>query len=182
MSVLPMWSAAMDPRVLMARASPWASGQSSFDGRSPAVRRAGGNSPEHLLLDYGEMRARLDVVEGTAMAGPVTLSFIVPDDPHLALRLQTIAAFRSAPLRRRHFALARQMAAVQSADLRQAGASLREIADVMLGLGAWPGDGEHRKSQVRRMVVIGDRLVRAGPRSVLAGVAGLATKLEIRLD
>jgi hypothetical protein len=37
----------------------------------------------------------------------------------------------------------------------------------VLGPGAWPGDGEHRKSLVRRMIAAGDQMIRAGPAGAL---------------
>jgi hypothetical protein len=52
-------------------------------------------------------------------------------------------------------------------DARQAGASLRETADILLGPGAWPGDGEHRKSYVRRLLNVGSHLIDSGPREIL---------------
>jgi hypothetical protein len=59
-------------------------------------------------------------------------------------------------------------------DAREAGASLRDIAELLLGPGDWPGDGEWRKSQARRLVQAGASLIRSGPRSILME-AGEAT-------
>lgn len=57
---------------------------------------------------------------------------------------------------------------MNAVDGRDAGASLKDIADHVLGPGDWPGDGEHRKSMIRRMIVNGDRMLSVGPRAILA--------------
>jgi hypothetical protein len=37
----------------------------------------------------------------------------------------------------------------------------------VLGPGAWPGEGEHRKSLVRRLIAAGDRMIHSGPIATL---------------
>ena len=172
--MLPVWSAAADPRVLAVRASP----SGGRDQRSFAmIREAGrvvrGSAGEHVLVERGGAVFRLDVIEGTVLAGPVSLRFDLPDDCRLEERLAVIRAFVGRPaVTRHHLQFAGRLQALHAADARAAGASLREIADGLFGHGDWPGDGEHRKSLVRRMIATGERMVRAGPRAVLAGHSG----------
>ncbi|QPI71957.1 DNA -binding domain-containing protein [Sphingobium sp. Cam5-1] len=54
-----------------------------------------------------------------------------------------------------------------SVDARRAGASLRDIADLLLGPGDWPGDGEYRKSRARRLLAAGEAMIRGGPSAIL---------------
>lgn len=166
-----MWTAAIDPRVVAVRALKPAGGHARlFDGQSAGVRMVQSQRCEHLVIDHDRGIIRLDVIDGTVAAGPVTLRFDLSDDDRLDLQLSAMRAFRGlAPLARSHVQLARRLLALQAVDARDAGASLRETADIVLGPGAWPGDGEHRKSLVRRMVVAGARAVRAGPKAILDG-------------
>jgi len=169
--VLPMWAATIDPRVLSVRALKPADGHSRlFDGHGASVRMVRGSGCEHLAVDHDSETIRLDVIQGTVAAGPVTLRFDLPDDDRLDLQLSAIRAFRGpAPVARPHVQLARRLLALQAVDARDAGASLRETADTVLGPGAWPGDGEHRKSYVRRLLATGSRMIAAGPGAILKG-------------
>lgn len=169
--VRPMWSAIADPRVIAARAGPVENGGAHvFDASDPTVRVLHGSVHEHVLVDRDGLAVRLDVIDGTISARPVSLRFDLPDDHHLDVRLAAIRAFTSAaPPGRRHLQLARRVHALHATDARDDGASLREIADLVLGPGAWPGDGEHRKSMVRRMLASGDQMRRDGPRAILSG-------------
>lgn len=165
-----MWSAAVDPRVIAARACRIGpDGGRSFDGAAAAVRALRGQH-EHLLVDRDGIITRLDIVDGTALAGPVSLHFDLPDDSRLETRIGAIRAFlttgSSSP---RNVQFARRVHALHAVDARDAGANLRDIADLVLGPGNWPGDGEHRKSLVRRMIAAGDRMIAGGVRPVLAG-------------
>lgn len=127
-------------------------------------------SGEHLAIDRGGVPLRLDVIEGTATAGPVFLHYDLPDDDRLEVRIAVIRAIAGIrPVPCRHPQLASRLHALQALDARAAGASLRDVANHVLGPGDWPGDGEHRKSLVRRMIAAGERMVRAGPRAVLQG-------------
>jgi hypothetical protein len=57
--------------------------------------------------------------------------------------------------------------ALRAHDARADGASLREMATELLAPGEWPGPGECRKSAMRRLVAMGEKLVRQGPLPVL---------------
>jgi len=169
--VLPLWSAAVDPRVLAVRALKPADGHARlFDPQPAAVRMVRGPRSEHLVIYCGGEVIRLDVIDGTMAAGPVSLRFDLADDDRLSVQISTIRTFRTTDAKDcRHRRLASRLLALQAVDARDVGASLQEIAQNLLGPGAWPGDGEHRKSLVRRLVVTGEGMIRAGPRAVLAG-------------
>src|SRR3546814_9962560 len=96
-SVLPIWSAGVDPRVLAVRAvQPVdATGERVFDALSGDTRIVRGPHAEHLLIDCGGEVIRLDVINGTAAAGPVTLHFDLSDDHRLDTQIATIRALRS---------------------------------------------------------------------------------------
>jgi hypothetical protein len=128
-----------------------------------------GASGEHLLVDRTSGALRLDVVQGTTLAGPVKLLFELVDDDCLEVRLSAIRAFRSkTAVNHRHRRLANRLLALQAFDARKAGLSLRDVAALVLGPGDWPGDGEYRKSLVRRLLVIGEKVISDGPRAILS--------------
>lgn len=166
-----MWSAAVDPRVIVARAIPIKREHSrAFEGAVEAVRALRGHGREHLMIDRNGDVLRLDIIEGTALAGPVSLRFELAGDAHLESRIGAIRAFASTGgPRRLHLQLASRIRALHATDAHVAGATLREIADLILGPGDWPGTGEYRKSLVRRMIKSGDRMVQAGPLFILTG-------------
>jgi hypothetical protein len=168
--VLPIWSAATDPCVLAARALPLDVGAPrAFDARAAGIRTVRGPDCEHIVIDLPGNLIRIDVVAGTTGSGPVTLRFDLANDDRLDFQIAAIQAFRSVPTSEsRHLRMARKLLALQAKDARDAGASMREIADAVLGPGEWPGNGEHRKSLVRRMIASGDAMVRTGPRRILA--------------
>lgn len=169
--VLPMWSAAVDPRVIVARAigiqgyCPHA-----FDGAIAAVRSLRRQGHEHLVVDRNGTVIRIDIVEGTALAGPVSLHFDLAGDAHLETRISEIRALAATSgSRRPHLLLARRIYALHATDAHADGASLREIAELILGPGDWPGDGEYRKSLIRRMISSGERMHREGAYVILSG-------------
>lgn len=169
-NVRPLWSADVDPRVLAVRAS-FSRGREerAFEFREVdrVVRSRAG---EHVLIDRGGPWFRLDIIEGTVLAGPASLRFDLPDDYHLEDKLAVIRAFvGKRVVTHQHLQLADKLRALHAADARTAGASLRETAELILGPGNWPGDGEYRKSLVRRMISCGERMVQAGPHIVKAG-------------
>src|SRR3546814_15406012 len=101
----------------------------------------------------------------TAAAGPVTLHFDLSDDHRLDTQIAAIRALRyPAPTGGEHVQLARRLLALQAVDARDAGASLREDAELLFGPGEWPGAGGHRKSLVRRPLDTGEGMLRPGPR------------------
>ena len=167
--MLPMWSAAVDPRVVVAEATPIQGHcPHAFDGAT-AVRTLRGQGHEHLIIEQNGTVTRLDIIEGTALAGPVSLRFYVLDDANLETRVSAIRAFRATSgSRRSHLQLARRIHALHAKDAHAAGASLREIAELILGPGKWPGDGEYRKSLIRRMISSGEQMRREGSEAILS--------------
>ena len=160
----------LDPHVLFARAfQPKGEGSRLFHAKSPNISIVRGSNCEHLQIDHGGEPIRLDIVEGTVADGPVLLRFDLADDDAFDDRLATLRAFRHPkPIEYRYPGLARRLLALHAFDARSANASLRETADIVLGPADWPGDGEHRKSFVRRLVASGEAMVRAGARAVFA--------------
>jgi len=139
-----------------------------FDAAMVDARVLRGRHAEHLLIERGNHLFRFDVIEGTTAAGPVSLRFDIADDARLPAQISAISRFCRRPVSAdQHTRVAHRLLALQAVDARDAGAGLREIAEVVLGPGAWPGNGEHRKSLVRRMIVAGNQMIRAGPASAL---------------
>lgn len=132
-----------------------------------------GRDAEHLLIVRGNELFRLDVIAGTLAAGPVSLRFDIAQDDRLPAQLSTIGRYchTGSPVRR-HVRMGNRLLALAAVDACEAGASLREAADIVLGSGPWPGEGEHRKSMIRRMIAAGERLIRAGPAAVLVDRPG----------
>ena len=167
-AVRPVWSADLDPRVLVVIArsiKPDTRSQCFNLGRYSArvLRNA---SCEHILIEHLDTWIRMDVVSGTLCNGPVSLCFQVTERQNLLAQIEALRAFHAltrgraerAPGRAR---IARPLVGLQALDARKAGHSLRAISKVLLG-SDWPGDGEHKKSRVRRLVASGEALVRAG--------------------
>jgi hypothetical protein len=172
-TVRPLWSAAVDPHVLVIRASEMISdsGSQSFDIRRYFARVLRDISGEYVLIEHASGVIRLDVVNGSLCDGPVSLCFEVPEERDLPTQIDALRAFHAlrqgspVPTAART-RMARQLLALHAFDARRAGYSLRAISEGLLGPG-WPGDGEHRKSRVRRLVSSGEALMRAGAVAVL---------------
>lgn len=169
----PIWSAREDPHVLVARAIP------VCDDLTPAIDLAALQSQvirltncEHVRIDLGVATLRLDVVEGTLIAGPAGIEPAVTLGARLAQQLLAIRQLDAllagqpiAPERDRRLPLL--VGALRAADALTAGANLREIGFNLFGGQVWPGDGEHLKSRTRRLVSLARALTLAGPAGVL---------------
>ena len=116
------------------------------------VVRADGRS--HLLLELPAGMLQLDLRDTGHCREIVAVS------PAIDLARSIEPQFHSA---RR---LARLVVALRVRDALADGASQRDIGLGIFG-GDWPGDGEHLKSRVRRMIPLAAKLVRVGPRGVL---------------
>jgi hypothetical protein len=163
--VLPVWSAAVDPCVLAVRAGgPAREKARLFDASALDARVLRRRDAEHIMVRRDNDIFRLDVIEGTVGAGPVSLRFDLANDDRLSVQISAIKRFMGKPVTKLgHAQLASRLRALHAVDARDAGASLREVAELVLGPGVWPGDGEHRKSLARRLIIVGDNMVRAGP-------------------
>jgi hypothetical protein len=163
-----MWSAAVDPCVLSARCAAIPAGSAhAFDGTAEAGRMLRSGDGEYLIVERGAALVRIDVVEGSALAGPCSLCFELPVDHRLDARVSAVRTFLAPAQVRPSLQLARRLSALEAYDAHLAGMSLRAIADRLLGPGDWPGDGEHRKSLVRRLVASGRNMIEQGPAHVL---------------
>ena len=157
-------------RVLAVRAEqPGGAQGRRFDASAPNVRMVRRANREHLLIKHGSILARLDVLSGTTSRGPVTLTFELPDNHRLHMQIAALRALRGAPPpKAHHVRTAGKLLALQAVDAHSAGASLRATADIVLGPGDWPGDGEYRKSHVRRLLTTGARMIAEGPAAILS--------------
>lgn len=164
-----MWSAAADPRVLTVRAEACTNGRGRRLDGDAIDRLLPGPPVERVLIECGGEAVRLDIVDGTIVGGPVLLHFNMLDDDTVEDRIGAIRMLRGHRRVRRHVQLARRLSALHAIDARDTGASLKEIAKIVLAPGDWPGDGDHRKSLVRRLVASGERMLRDGPRAILKG-------------
>lgn len=129
---------------------------------------------EHVRIVIRNRIFRLDVRDGSIMAGSCRLSYLLAHDERLPRQLDTVRRFDAClsglPLQRddAFTRFSRLAMALRAWDARAAGASLRQVAHALWGPGEWPGPGEHRKSAVRRCVTIGEKLVAEGSRPILA--------------
>jgi hypothetical protein len=169
----PIWSARVDPHVLVARATPVGGGS------APAIDLAGLQSQvvhiascEHVRIDIGVATLRLDVVQGSLMAGPASIEPAVALGARLAQQWMAIRQLDAllagqfiAPDHDRRLPVL--VFALRVADALKSGASLREIGLSLFGGEVWPGDGDHLKSRTRRLVSLARALTLAGPAGVL---------------
>lgn len=163
--VLPIWAGRLDPCVLRAR--PVQPGSLSAPLWLEVAARdchwALGSDAAHLAFACAGEIARIDLEVAAPPAGGLLLQFEVLADGRLEHQLAAIRRLfgrgcnRADPRR-----LMRQHLSLLAVDAHAEGASLREIADYVLGPGDWPGAGEHRKSQVRRLIEAGRRLLVGG--------------------
>lgn len=133
------------------------------------VVRADGRS--HLLLELPAGMLQLDLRdtghcrEIVAVSPAIDLARSIEPQFHSARRLAALLAGFPEPIPREP-GLARLVVALRVRDALADGASQRDIGLGIFG-GDWPGDGEHLKSRVRRMIPLAAKLVRVGPRGVL---------------
>lgn len=124
---------------------------------------------DHLAFACGGKVVRIDIAGRVSAGAPVLLQFNILADERLDDQMQAIRRLFSAregPIGNAQ-RLMRQHLALLAADANSSGASLRETAEIVMGTGDWPGDGESRKSQTRRLIDTGARLLAGGPASAL---------------
>ncbi|MBB4837036.1 hypothetical protein HNP52_000087 [Sphingomonas kyeonggiensis] len=166
---MPIWTAAANPRLLAvvsARSGPALDlARIGHRGIRVADRR-------HVLLDLPGGTLQLEGLSGALDDGPRRVAALIDYGRILeaqldsARRLDAFLHGRALPsgLGRR---FGRLVEALRVGDAIASGASQRAIGLGIYG-GDWPGDGEHLKSRVRRMIPLAAALIRAGPRGVLA--------------
>ena len=168
-----MWTARADPFVLRARLNDAAAlCAPAIDlSRWPHLALQG-DACIHLRLHLPGGVLRLDCVGRGFLSGLVAIEpaidFSRAIEPQIASLSKLDAFLKGDRVALRDQAFVRLLEALRVADALESGASLRAIGLGIYG-GDWPGDGEHLKSKVRRRVALADRLLHAGPRSVLAG-------------
>lgn len=139
----------------------------------------GEDAVEHVLLSDGLHRLRLDVRGGTMTHGPVRLRFAFAglgaiDAPLLTLR-RLVGLDRRHVMPLRLFAAerraARWTASLRADDVRRAGGSQREVAEALFGVPRvrddWPGPSDYLRSQIRRLLRLGEKMRSGGWRELL---------------
>lgn len=163
----------MDPHVIRARA------ELCVGSTGPALEigrfehyTVTSDTAEHVLVHENGTWLRLDIVAGTVLAGSAMLELMVPlhklESQFATIRKLDALLRNASPPRENDPRLFRLVLALRALDARAEGVSLRELAFGVFGASDWPGDGDHVKSRVRRLVRLADELRRAGPRGVLA--------------
>ncbi len=164
----PLWTGDANPYVLAASIEP--------GGRALALARVDHrcvwrDGVRHVLLDMPGGTLQLDV------SGPQNAASVIPITPCVDLRrdvrpqlrsIQRLASWLDDPSAsgRADARVSRLVAALRVVDALSMGASQREIGIGIFGVD-WPGDGEHLKSRVRRMIPFAAAMVRHGPRAIL---------------
>ncbi len=139
---------------------------------------------QHFLLGDQYRHLQIVIAEGTLLEGPVRLRFIISGMKRLkeqALALQRFHAFYRFgrfpnalyPVERR---APRWKMMLQAWDGRQAGASHREIAEVLYGhrIVAEDWSAGFLRTRVQRLLRGADRLVHGGYLDILQGGSGLS--------
>lgn len=179
-----LWTAEVDGGVVPVRAEPVAAGHPDgftlerLAGRVSLAR--GEDGREHLALSDGWRRLRLDVVEGTLLAGgEVRLHFELAGFAQLDARLLTVrrllSLWRKGRFLRALFpplaGLPHRLEALRVADALAAGASHREIAIALYGEARvradWNGRTDFLLSRVRRRAAEARRMEQGGWRMLL---------------
>lgn len=142
-----------------------------FDLRNCLVRVVRGQDRDHVIIRLGDHLLRLDGAGLLAASKPQPLCFLFRDGAGLHAQLETVRLLHEPDLSQ-HSAVTQaqfreQLLALWALDRRAAGVSLRRMADDLLGPGEWPGDGEYRKSRIRRLIIKGAAMVQAGPGAIL---------------
>lgn len=180
-----IWHADLDPGALSAvarRAHP-----DDPDGVSPdriarwltIARDAEG--AEHAVLSDGRHHIRIDLAAGTLSDGPVVLDYRLWGVQHVRPKILPLRRFVHLCTKGRFSrtlfpadpAIGRLITALRVHDALSAGASQREIAELLFGVEQarvdWNGASDSLRSRVRRLVKEARRLAAGGYRSLLRG-------------
>jgi hypothetical protein len=171
--VTPIWSAAVDPCVLLARCVPTTDDdQLALFLAALDVRSVASASTQHLCIAEDRLTLRIDLLAGE-LAGAVGVQPII--DLHRGLECQVDALrqlyrlLSGCPLHQRQDArLQRLVLALRVGDALAAGASLRIIGTLILGFQDWPGESDSAKSSTRRIVDLARLLKEAGPAGIIS--------------
>ena len=178
-----IWHADLDPGTLAVEARAAAPGDS--DAVDPAVLRAwltavaGSDGREHAVLSDGLHRIRFDLEAGTLSAGPVVLRYRLEGSVSVRSKLLPLRRLVEFLLNHRFQRslyppdprVARWLTVLQVHDGLVAGASQREIGDVLYGVervaAEWEGRSDSLRSRVRRLAAEARRLARGGWRALM---------------
>ena len=175
--------ASVDASVLSVIASPVTAMSPRFDLGATACLvdvTMGEDGNEHILLRDHARRLRIDVVSGSLLNGPVSLRVLIErlewadwtwdalNRLRETMRTGTLAP-RPVASRDR---IERWRAALACWDARRAGATQRELADMLVGperaRNEWRTGSDDLRSRVRRIVRFADHMVGGGWRALLA--------------
>jgi hypothetical protein len=179
----PIWAASIDPYVISARI--FLSSNQDVRSRWDRLIRSSveRNDVIHARLELPDGPLRLDVI-GEHWPFPVGIEPAI--DLRRALAPQMCTGFRLAhwirgdlALQTRDSELERWVTALRVSDALDGGASQREIGLGIYG-GDWPGDGEHLKSRVRRLITMARKLLSTGPRGILSAPNASIRLTEIK--
>lgn len=190
-----IWSAALDPDILRVEALP-APDSAGEDALDPAALHAwmtivGDRSGrEHVVLSDGWRHIRLDVDSGSLRTGnPVVLRYRIEGQASARAVMLPLQRFLHL-CRHRTFArslflpdlrMPRWIALLRVHDAIAAGASQREIAEVLFGKAAakdWRGASESWRYRMRRLVGDARRMAAGGYRALLRGAAKAPHRLD----
>lgn len=180
-----VWDASLDPGTLVVEAVPARRGDpdaivlEAFARWLTIVEDPQG--AEHAVVSDGLHHVRLDLAAGTLRKGPVVLHYRIAGSVSarpMLLPLRRIVEFWlhrrfAASLFPRDPRVDRWIVALRVHDALVAGASQREIADVLFGAeraaADWDGASDSLRSRMRRLVGEARRLARGGYRSLMRG-------------
>ncbi len=178
-----LWDASLDPETLRSVARP-----ASFD--DPEIIPLGALAPwltivtdraghDHAVLSDGFRRIRLDIASGRLTPGPVRLRYLLEGVYAVGPKLLPLRRLIHLCVNRR-FAVSlfpadprvqRWLLALRVRDAAQAGASQRDIGELLFGRRRieteWSGPSDSLRSRVRRLAAEAHRLAKGGYRSLM---------------
>lgn len=176
----PIWTAAVDPFLLIATARTCSRGGGNFDLSRVAETRAMAASAdgEHWLFGTAARPLRLDIVSGSLCGGPVALTVHVArlEAAALVALSRLIALAREGRWRRSHFPAERRAGrwsqVLRVHDALLAGASQRDIADALFGtagIANWRVNAAPWRRRSQRLVEAARRAAMSKPADWLGG-------------
>jgi len=190
-----IWSAALDPGILRVDALP-APDSAGEDALDPAALQswmkivADRSGREHVVLSDGWRHIRLDVDSGSLRAGiPVVLRYRIEGQASARAVMLPLQRFLHL-CRHRTFArslfppdlrMPRWITLLRVHDATAAGASQREIAEILFGTAVakdWRGASESWRYRVRRLVADARMMATGGYRALLRGAANARYRLD----
>lgn len=174
---LAFWRSDADPHVVTMHAEPSPRGIDvlALDGNIAVLVEPGA---ERLLIPAGPGHLRIDVVGGTIFSGPIRPLFAVDGTGDMAPRLLTLRRFaglvRGVPARRLWPPLrraARLEAMLRAHDAHTAGASHRDIAELLYGRAAarerWTDGSRFMRLRIQRVLRSARGMIEGGYRTLL---------------